>query len=114
MIFDGRRAVGVRYRRRRRSARRRAPPARSCSPPAAIGTPHLLELSGVGRPEVVSALGGQLVHALPGVGENLQDHLQLRTIFRIAGARTLNVDYSLAAASASAWRSTTRCGGAGR
>ena len=59
----------------------------------AIGTPQLLELSGVGRPEIVAALGGEIVHASPGVGENLQDHLQLRTIFRIEGARTLNVEY---------------------
>jgi choline dehydrogenase-like flavoprotein len=59
----------------------------------AIGTPQLLELSGVGRPEIVASLGRDLVHASPGVGENLQDHLQLRTIFRIAGARTLNVEY---------------------
>ena len=34
-----------------------------------------------------------VVHALPGVGENLQDHLQLRAIFGVTGARTLNVDY---------------------
>ncbi len=59
----------------------------------AIGTPHLLELSGVGRPEVLGRLGVPVRHALPGVGENLQDHLQLRTIFRIEGAKTLNVEF---------------------
>ena len=58
----------------------------------AIGTPQLLELSGVGRPELVAGLGLDLVHASPGVGENLQDHLQLRTVFRVSGARTLNVE----------------------
>ncbi len=56
----------------------------------AIGSPQLLELSGIGRPEVLERIGVPLVHALSGVGENLQDHLQLRTIFSITGARTLN------------------------
>ena len=59
----------------------------------AIGTPHLLELSGVGRPEALKAIGAPVLHDLPGLGENLQDHLQLRTIFQIDGARTLNVDF---------------------
>src|SRR5208282_3571752 len=58
----------------------------------AIGTPQLLELSGVGRPDLIQAIGAPVVHALPGVGENLQDHLQLRAIFAVEGARTLNVD----------------------
>src|SRR5271155_1392222 len=59
----------------------------------AIGTPHLLELSGIGRPEALARIGQPVLHALPGVGENLQDHLQLRTIFKIGGARTLNHDF---------------------
>jgi len=92
LIFAGRRAVGVRYRVGGDGAVARAA-GEIVLAAGAVGTPHLLELSGVGQPEVVSALGGQLVHALPGVGENLQDHLQLRTIFRISDARTLNVDY---------------------
>ncbi|MFD1697451.1 GMC family oxidoreductase [Roseibium aestuarii] len=56
----------------------------------AIGSPQLLELSGIGRPDVLSAVGIDTVHALPQVGENLQDHLQLRTIFKVRGALTLN------------------------
>ncbi len=59
----------------------------------AIGTPHLLELSGIGRPDALARIGAPVIHALPGVGENLQDHLQLRTIFKVLGARTLNMDY---------------------
>ncbi len=59
----------------------------------AIGSPHLLELSGLGDGARVSGLGRALVRHLPGVGENLQDHLQLRTIYKTEGARTLNVDY---------------------
>jgi choline dehydrogenase len=59
----------------------------------AIGTPHVLELSGIGRPEVLKGLGQPVVAELPGVGENLQDHLQLRTIYKVSKARTLNVDF---------------------
>ena len=74
-------------------AARRARAARSILAAGAIGSPQLLELSGVGRPELIQAIGAPVVHALPGVGENLQDHLQLRAIFAVEGARTLNVDY---------------------
>lgn len=56
----------------------------------AIGTPKILELSGVGRAEVLADHGIAVRHELPGVGEGLQDHLQIRTIFKISGARTLN------------------------
>jgi choline dehydrogenase len=59
----------------------------------AIGTPHLLELSGIGRPEILAAIGQPVIHELTGVGENLQDHLQLRCIFKVSGARTLNADF---------------------
>ncbi len=92
ILFDERRAVGVRYRRdgASREARARGEVLLTAG---AIGSPHLLELSGVGNPATLAGIGVPLLHALPGVGENLQDHLQLRTIFRIEGARTLNVDY---------------------
>ncbi|MCP4318914.1 MAG: FAD-binding protein [Hyphomicrobiales bacterium] len=56
----------------------------------AIGSPQLLMLSGIGNPEKLSPLGIQTVHALNGVGQNLQDHLQLRTIYKVDGVRTLN------------------------
>jgi choline dehydrogenase len=56
----------------------------------AINSPKLLELSGIGDPEVLAEHGISVRHALPGVGANLQDHLQIRTVFRITGARTLN------------------------
>ncbi|HEY1383115.1 MAG TPA: GMC oxidoreductase, partial [Dongiaceae bacterium] len=56
----------------------------------AIGSPHLLELSGIGQPDRLRDLGITVVHTLPGVGENLQDHLQLRLIYKISNALTLN------------------------
>src|SRR5690606_28288840 len=60
----------------------------------AIGTPNQLELSGIGPESVLRRHGIEIRHHLPGVGENLQDHLQIRTIFRITGAKTLNDFYS--------------------
>lgn len=59
----------------------------------AIGTPQLLELSGIGDARRLAGLGIEPVRDLPGVGENLQDHLQLRPIFKVSGVRTLNEDY---------------------
>jgi len=56
----------------------------------AIGTPQLLQLSGVGPAALLAKHEIPVLHDLPGVGENLQDHLQLRTAFRISGAATLN------------------------
>lgn len=55
-----------------------------------IGSPHLLELSGVGNPEVLEKAGIPLTHALPGVGENLQDHLEVYFQYRCKPPITLN------------------------
>ncbi|EKZ97415.1 GMC family oxidoreductase N-terminal domain-containing protein [Cupriavidus metallidurans] len=56
----------------------------------AIGSPQLLELAGIGQPDRLQALGIRVRHALRGVGENLQDHLQLRSVVKVQGVRTLN------------------------
>jgi choline dehydrogenase-like flavoprotein len=58
-----------------------------------IGSPQLLELSGIGQAERLRRLELPVVHDLPGVGENLQDHLQLRLIYKVEGVRTLNTEY---------------------
>ena len=60
----------------------------------AVNSPHLLELSGIGNAERLSALGIPALHHAPGVGENLQDHLQLRPTYKVHGVRTLDTDYS--------------------
>jgi choline dehydrogenase len=90
--FDGRRATGVRFRLNGRPHVAHAGREVVLSA-GAINSPKLLELSGVGRPELLSAAGIDVVHAAAGVGENLQDHLQIRTVFRIEGAKTLNQLY---------------------
>ena len=92
ILFEGRRATGLRYSQHGVSREARAS-GEVILAAGAIGSPQLLELSGVGAPDRLEAIGAPVVHALPGVGENLQDHLQLRAIFGVTGARTLNVDY---------------------
>jgi choline dehydrogenase len=56
----------------------------------AINSPHILQLSGIGDPNDLKAQGIDVQHELVGVGKNLQDHLQLRTIFRVENVKTLN------------------------
>ncbi|MEZ5537422.1 MAG: GMC family oxidoreductase N-terminal domain-containing protein [Thiolinea sp.] len=55
-----------------------------------IGSPAILQRSGIGEAETLQALGIPVAHELPGVGNNLQDHLQLRTVFKVSGIKTLN------------------------
>lgn len=56
----------------------------------AIGSPQLLQLSGIGSYKLLNQYGVELVHELPGVGENLQDHLQIRMQFKVKNVKTLN------------------------
>jgi choline dehydrogenase len=75
VLFDGRRAVGVRYERGGRSHEVRARrEVILCA--GSINTPQLLKLSGVGPARELAGCGIEVVHELPGVGENLQDHLE--------------------------------------
>lgn len=60
----------------------------------AVGSPALLERSGIGDGTRLQALGIETVADLPGVGENLQDHLQIRPVYKVEGVRTLNSDYA--------------------
>jgi choline dehydrogenase len=76
VLLEGKRAVGVEYETggtaRQVRARREVIIAAS-----SVNSPKLLQLSGIGAPEVLRAAGVPVVHALPGVGENLQDHLEI-------------------------------------
>ncbi|MBZ9996095.1 GMC family oxidoreductase [Mesorhizobium sp. BH1-1-4] len=56
----------------------------------AIGSPRILQLSGIGPAAVLGGAGIDVELDLPGVGENLQDHLQIRAVFKVTNARTLN------------------------
>jgi choline dehydrogenase len=55
-----------------------------------IGSPQILQLSGIGPAGLLAQHGIPVVHELPGVGENLQDHLQIRAVFKVNGVTTLN------------------------
>jgi choline dehydrogenase len=87
-----RRAIGVRFRQNGepRLARCKGEVILAAG---AIGSPQLLLLSGVGPAEQVNRFGIMPVLDKPGVGENLQDHLQLRMIYRLSGVTTLNETY---------------------
>ena len=93
ILFEGCRASGVAMSRQglRFTADARAEVILAAG---TIGSPVLLELSGIGQAERLQALGIPVVSDLPGVGENLQDHLQLRPVFGVSGIRTLNDDYA--------------------
>lgn len=56
----------------------------------AIGSPQILQLSGIGPAGLLKSHGIDVIKDLPGVGQNLQDHLQIRAVFKVEGARTLN------------------------
>jgi choline dehydrogenase len=76
VLFEGKRAVGVEYTRYgRRSEQARGGEVILCG--GAIGSPQLLQLSGVGAANEIGPLGIDVVQDLPGVGENLQDHLEV-------------------------------------
>jgi choline dehydrogenase len=92
VLCNGRRAVGVRW--RQGGAVRRARCRREVILAAgAIGSPQLLKLSGIGPRRELERFGIPVVVDKPGVGENLQDHLQLRLIYKVNGIKTLNATY---------------------
>jgi choline dehydrogenase len=91
--FDGRRAVAVRWRQGSDTAgqtRRASCRGEIILAAGAIGSPHLLLLSGVGPAAQLRDHGIPIVLDRAGVGENLHDHLQLRAIYKVTGAKTLN------------------------
>jgi choline dehydrogenase len=88
---DGRpRATGVEIRRADGSTTLVAARREVVLAAGAIGSPQLLQLSGIGPGALLQAHGIPVVHALPGVGENLHDHLQVRMMYKVRNVRTLN------------------------
>ncbi len=88
VLFKGKRAVGVEYRQGGQLHQARAA-AEVILSAGAIGSPQILQCSGVGPSELLGKVGVPMVHHLPGVGRNLQDHLQVRLVFKTR-ERTLN------------------------
>jgi choline dehydrogenase len=89
ILFDGRRAKGLAVRIDGEDATIEAA-AEIILATGAVGSPQLLQLSGVGPGALLREHGIDLVHELPGVGENLQDHLQIRCAYKVRGVATLN------------------------
>lgn len=82
--FDGKKAVGVTYKQKGKTIiAKAAHEVILCG--GAINSPHLLQLSGVGDPDHLNRIGVKTLHALKGVGQNLQDHLQCITTAKING-----------------------------
>ena len=87
--LDGRRATGVRY--RQNGAQRTAQARREIVLAAgAINSPQILQLSGIGPGAHLQAHGIEVRHELAGVGHNLQDHFQARSVYRCTRPITLN------------------------
>ena len=89
LLLEGRRATGVSYRQNGRDLEARCT-REVLLAAGAIQSPQLLQLSGIGPPALLAQHGITVVHALPGVGENLQDHLQIRLIYECTRPITTN------------------------
>lgn len=89
VTFDGRRASGITLRRAGREERLTARRAVVLAA-GAIGTPQLLQLSGIGPAEVLARAGIPVLHESPGVGRNLTDHYLMRMAWRVRGVPTAN------------------------
>src|ERR1700756_1618172 len=92
IIFEGKRAVGVRY---LKGGRGGTPVEVRASKEVilsggAYNSPQVLQLSGVGSPDLLQSHGIEVRHALPGVGEGLQDHYAPRSVARVKNIRTIN------------------------
>ncbi|MAD45941.1 MAG: choline dehydrogenase [Oceanospirillaceae bacterium] len=89
VLLDGKRAVGVRVLKdgKKTDIKAKGEVILSAGP---VGSPHILQLSGIGNADVLKAAGIEVAHDLPGVGENLQDHLEFYFQFRCKQPITLN------------------------
>ncbi|MCP5145188.1 MAG: GMC family oxidoreductase N-terminal domain-containing protein [Gammaproteobacteria bacterium] len=88
---NGRRATGVTFRDSKGGPPRTLAARRGVVLTAgAIGSPQLLQVSGIGNTDDLATIGVQPVHHLPGVGGNLHDHLQIRMVWQLSNALTMN------------------------
>jgi choline dehydrogenase len=89
LVFDGHRAAGVSFTRKGQAAQVSAR-AEVILSSGSIGTPQILQLSGIGPGALLQSHGIDVLHEAPDVGGNLQDHLQIRCAYKVQGAKTLN------------------------
>jgi choline dehydrogenase-like flavoprotein len=93
ILLDGRRVTGLRAVRGGQALTARIA-GELILAAGAIGSPLILQRSGIGDAEALKRAGVVVKHHLPGVGANLQDHLQIRPVYKVTGVRTLNTDYA--------------------
>ncbi|MBV9862735.1 MAG: GMC family oxidoreductase N-terminal domain-containing protein, partial [Alphaproteobacteria bacterium] len=89
VLFEGKRAIGVEFSRNGQTERALAGREVILSA-GAIGSPHILQLSGVGDPDLLGRVGVPVHHELRGVGRNMQDHYVVRVTYPIHGMATAN------------------------
>ena len=89
LLFEGKRCVGVRFRQRGKEVEARASREVILSG-GAVNSPHLLQISGIGPAAHLQSIGVEVVHDLPGVGGNLQDHYITRISHRVRGETSIN------------------------
>jgi choline dehydrogenase len=89
LVFEGRRCVGVTFRQRGQDVTIRAGREVILSG-GTVNSPHLLQISGVGPAGHLQSIGVDVVHDLPGVGANLQDHYVARVSHRVKGSISIN------------------------
>lgn len=89
LILDGKKVKGIRFMLGGEQCQAKARIETILSA-GSIGSPAIMQRSGIGNAHTLQKLGISIIHELPGVGQNLQDHLQLRSVFKIQGIKTLN------------------------
>jgi choline dehydrogenase len=92
LVLEQKRVTGVAYMREGQSLKARAR-REVILAAGSIGSPHLMQISGIGPGGVLQNSGVTPLHDLQGVGENLQDHLQIRCAFKVSGVKTMNERY---------------------
>lgn len=92
ILLEGKRATGVEWTDESGTSQRATARREVILSAGAIGSPQILELSGIGDGERLRGLGIETIHHNPEVGENFQDHLQVRTVYKAARPITFNDD----------------------
>lgn len=89
LLLDGKQAKGIQFMLGGEQCQAKARIETILSA-GSIGSPAIMQRTGIGNPRTLQELGIPVVHKLSGVGQNLQDHLQLRSVYKIEGIKTLN------------------------
>ena len=89
LVLDGKRVTGIELMVKGEPAKATAE-GEIILAAGAIGSPQIMELSGIGPGHILQEHGIPVIHEMKGLGENLQDHLQIRCAYKVKGVKTLN------------------------